>query len=96
MAARPNGRLVGTPDLANRTANVQIVEGDLASQTIVTFTNKNVPPPPKNGLVKICKKAGPGVKPGSTFTFTLATRATRSVDVKAGSCSSPRRSRSGT
>jgi hypothetical protein len=89
VAATPSNRLIGTPDLANRTANVQIVEGDLSSQTIVTFTNKNVPPPPKNGLVKICKKAGPGVEPGSTFTFTLATRATRSVDVKAGSCSSP-------
>ena len=89
VAATPTNRLVGTADLANRTANVQIVEGDLSSQTIVTFTNKNVPPPPKNGLVKICKKAGPGVKPGSTFTFTLATAATRSVDVKAGFCSSP-------
>jgi hypothetical protein len=89
VAATPANRLIGTPDLANRTANVQIIEGDLSSQTIVTFTNKNVPPPPKNGLVKICKKAGPGVKPGSTFTFTLATRATRSVDVKAGFCSSP-------
>ena len=86
MAATPSDRLVGAPDLANRTANVRIVEGDLASQTIVTFTNKNVPPPPKTGLVKICKKAGPGVTPGSTFTFTLATR---SVDVKAGFCSSP-------
>jgi hypothetical protein len=89
VAATPTDRLVGTPDLPNRTANVKIVEGDLASQTIVTFTNKNVPPPPTTGLVKICKKAGPGVKPGSTFTFTLATRATPSVDVKAGSCSSP-------
>jgi len=89
VAATPTNRLIGTPDLGNRTANVQIVEGDLASQTIVTFINKNVPPPPTTGLVKICKKAGPGVKPGSTFTFTLATRATRSVDVKAGFCSSP-------
>jgi hypothetical protein len=89
VAATPSDRLVGTPDLANRTATVRIVEGDLASQTIVTLTNKNVPPPPRNGLVKICKKAGPGVRPGSTFTFTLATRATRSVDVKAGFCSSP-------
>jgi hypothetical protein len=89
VAATPGDRLVGPADLPNRTANVRIVEGDLAHQTIVTFTNKNVPPPPTTGLVKICKKAGPGVKPGSTFTFTLATRATRSVDVKAGFCSSP-------
>ncbi|HJU00871.1 MAG TPA: hypothetical protein VJ966_06640 [Actinomycetes bacterium] len=89
VAATPANRLIGPADLPNRTANVQIVEGDLSSQTIVTFTNKNVPPPPKNGLVKICKKAGPGVTPGSTFTFTLATRADRSVDVKAGSCSAP-------
>ena len=89
VAATPSDRLVGAPDLTNRTATVTVVAGELANQTIVTFTNKSLPPPPKTGLVKICKKAGPGVKPGSTFTFTLATRATRSVDVKAGFCSSP-------
>jgi hypothetical protein len=89
VAAIPSGRLAGAPDLDNRTANVRIEAGELADQTIVTFTNKNVPPPPKTGLVKICKQAGPGVKPGSSFTFTLATRATPSVEVKAGFCSSP-------
>jgi hypothetical protein len=89
IAATPPGRLVDS-NVASRSATVRIVAGELATQTIVTFTNKTAPPPkPPTGLVKICKRAGEGVEPGTTFTFTLATRETRSVDVKAESCSAP-------
>jgi hypothetical protein len=90
MATTPSNRLVDV-DVANRTATVRIVAGDLTTQTLVRFTNKNAPPPPTTGLVKICKHAGTGVARGTTFSFTLATRATRSVDVKAGFCSLPQR-----
>jgi hypothetical protein len=79
IATTPRDRLVGAPDLNGRTATVRIV----------TFTNKHVPPPPRTGLVKICKHPGLGVTKGTTFTFTLATRATKSVDVKARFCSLP-------
>jgi hypothetical protein len=88
VATRPSDRLLDS-DLNARTAIVRIVGGDLATQTIVTFTNKTKPDTPKTGLIKICKRAGPGVVPGTTFTFTLATTETRSVDVKAEFCSSP-------
>jgi hypothetical protein len=89
IAATPPGRLVDS-SVANRSATVRIVAGELATQTIVTFTNKTAPPPkPPTGLVKICKRAGEGVEPGTTFTFTLATQETRSVDVKAEFCSAP-------
>jgi hypothetical protein len=88
IAATPPGRLVDS-SVADRSATVRIVAGELATQTIVTFTNKTIPVKPPTGLVKICKRAGEGVEPGTTFTFTLATRETRSVDVKAESCSSP-------
>jgi hypothetical protein len=88
IATRPTDRLLDS-DLGARTAIVRIVGGDLATQTIVTFTNKTDRPKPQTGLIKICKRAGPGVAPGTTFTFTLATTETRSVDVKAEFCSSP-------
>ena len=48
VATRPADRLLGS-DLGNRTATVRIVGGDLASQTIVTFTNKTKPDEPKTG-----------------------------------------------
>ena len=88
ITATPPGRLIDS-NVTNRTATVRILAGELATQTIVTFTNKTDPVKPPTGLVKICKRAGDGVEPGTTFTFTLATRETRSVDVKAESCSSP-------
>jgi hypothetical protein len=88
ISARPSNRLVDS-DVGARTAIVSIVGGDLATQTIVTFTNKTVPVRPPTGLVKICKRAGTGVAPGTTFTFTLATQETKSVDVQAEFCSSP-------
>jgi len=91
VAVTPRDRLVGAPDLTNRKATVRIVAGGEARQTIVTFINRNDPPPPPTGLVKICKHAGDGVADGTPFTFMLATRGTPSVTVKAGSCSSPQR-----
>jgi hypothetical protein len=87
VTTTPPNRLVGA-NLQNRTAVVEIVAGNEGTQTIVVFTNKTVPPPPPpTGTVKVCKRAGPGVAPGSTFSFTLGT--TRTVAVRAGSCSSP-------
>ena len=87
IATEPSDRLINS-NLATRTARVSIVAGDLGTQTILTFTNKkSPPPPPPTGRVKICKRVGTGVTPGTMFSFTLATRETRSVDVKAGFCS---------
>jgi len=79
----PTGRLVGSPNLTTRSVTVTIVAGDIATQTIVTFTNKPVPQP--KGLVKVCK-AATGVPAGTTFTFTVNGV---SLTVTAGSCSEP-------
>jgi len=83
ITATPTGRLVSS-NLATRTAVVQIVAGDVSTQTIVTFTNKSKPPP--TGWLKVCKKAGPGVTVGQDFTFTVGAT---TVVVKAGYCSQP-------
>ena len=83
IATAPADRLV-TKDLAARTAKVKVVAGDVANQTIVTFTNKTAPP--KNGTVKVCKVAGSGVATGQEFAFTVGTVDTTA---KAGFCSSP-------
>ena len=64
---------------------VRIVPGDLATQTIVTFTNKPAPPPPP-GYVKVCKKVTPESPAGTTFHFTVNGTA---VTVQAGYCSLP-------
>jgi hypothetical protein len=72
-------------DLARRTVTVEIVAGGRSTQTMVTFINKKVIPPPKNGLVKICKRAGRGVAPGTPFTFAVGGK---TLVVQAGECSS--------
>ena len=69
-------------DLENRTATVQIVGGNISTQTIVRFRNRAVPP----GQLKICKLAGAGVNTGDLFTFTAGGN---TVNVSAGSCSTP-------
>jgi hypothetical protein len=79
----PADRLV-SKNVANRTVTVQIIAGGLGTQTIVTFTNKTVPPP--TGTVKVCKVAGPGVAAGQEFSFTVGSTTTTA---KAGSCSLP-------
>jgi len=82
ITATPAGRLVSM-DLTARTAKVKVTPGT-RDQTIVTFSNKVQPP--KTGVVKVCKKAGPGVSVGQEFTFTVGTTTTTA---KAGSCSLP-------
>jgi hypothetical protein len=57
------------PDL---NATVGVVPGDVALETLVTFTNYKAPP----GLLKICKIAGAGVEVGTPFTFTTTVGAT--------------------
>ena len=83
IAVAPADRLVSS-NIAGRTVTVRIVAGDVGTQTIVTFTNKTVPPP--KGTVKVCKIAGPGVAAGQEFSFTVGTVQTTA---KAGSCSLP-------
>lgn len=51
------------PDL---NATVTVVPGDVALETLATFTNYAAPP----GQLKICKIAGAGVEVGTPFTFT--------------------------
>ncbi len=50
----PAGRIVGSPDLTARSVTVTIVAGDLATQTIATFTNK---PKPQQGLITVRAEA---------------------------------------
>jgi hypothetical protein len=83
----PPGRL-GPVNLRQRTATVTIVPGEPATQTIVVFKNKKLPPPsPPTGQVKVCKRVESGVT--GTFTFTLANGVAKTLNVKAGSCSAP-------
>ena len=80
----PSARLVGTADIPGRSVTVQIVPGDIATQTIVTFTNKPVTPP--KGRVKVCKAATTDIPTGTAFTFDINGT---SVSVQAGYCSLP-------
>jgi hypothetical protein len=83
----PSGRL-SSVNLGQRTATVNIVAGEPATQTVVVFRNKKLPPPPPpTGQIKVCKRVEGGVT--GTFTFTLANGVAKTVNVKAGSCSAP-------
>jgi hypothetical protein len=75
--APPDRLVAGSVNLAARTVSVVMGPGE----TVVTYTN--IPAPP--GTLKICKVAGPGVTPGSTWTFSVAGM-TGLVSVPAGSC----------
>ncbi len=79
----PADRAVSS-SVANRTATVKVVAGAATTQTVVTFTNKTVPPP--TGTLRVCKVAGPGVSAGQEFTFMVGTATTTA---KAGACSAP-------
>jgi hypothetical protein len=79
----PADRAVSS-SVPNRTATVKVVAGAASTQTVVTFTNKTVPPP--TGTLRVCKVAGPGVSTGQEFSFTVGTATTTA---KAGSCSAP-------
>jgi len=73
-----------TKDVGNRTVTVEIVAGGRSTQTMVTFINKKVIPPPTNGWVKICKRSGHGVHDGTPFIFSVGGK---TVEVQAGECS---------
>lgn len=79
----PEDRLE-SKNLAQRSVTVRIVPGGRSTQTMVTFINKKVIPPPTTGWVKICKRAGRGVQNGTPFTFTLGSK---TIEVQAGECS---------
>jgi hypothetical protein len=84
IAAKPDGRIVSA-DVAKGKVEVKVPAGNEKSGTTVTFTNKVAPPPPPPTL-RVCKVAGPGVKLGTEFAFTVGTTKTTA---KAGSCSAP-------
>ena len=73
----PTNRLVSV-SLSTRTAVVKVPAGDVSSETIATFTNKQVV---GNGYLKVCKVAGSGVDVGTEFQFTVGTK---TVAVPAG------------
>ena len=77
----PVERLVSS-DLTTRTAVVTIVPGDVSTETIVFFRNKNVGTE-EIGYLKICKIAGTGVTIGTPFMFHVDNQA---YIVPAGYC----------
>jgi hypothetical protein len=86
IKVEPEDRLETPEDmiLKDRSVTVTIVPGDRSTQTIVTFINKKVIPPPTKGWVKICKRAGHGVHDGTPFKFDVGGK---TVEVLAGECS---------
>ena len=92
VTASPVGRLVSKAPSA-RKAVVKVPAGSVASQTVVTFTNKAVP----TGVVQVCKKAAAGDPLTGSFTFMVAASGvTTKVPVAVGACSSPIRATAGT
>ena len=80
---RPLPRLL-LCDPANRKAVVRIVEGGVASETVLFVTNKRTVIGDNVGAIKVCKIAGSGVKVGEDFRFTVGNR---SLTVPAGRAS---------
>ena len=92
VTASPVGRLVSKAPSA-RKAVVKVPAGSVASQTVVTFTNKAVP----TGVVQVCKKAAAGDPLTGSFTFMVAASGvTTKVPVAVGACSSPIRATAAT
>jgi hypothetical protein len=60
-------------NLPFQTGNVNVVSGDVSTETVVGFTNCKSGP----GELKICKVAGPGIMVGQNFDFTLNDDPTR-------------------
>ena len=77
----PVDRLVSS-DLTTRTAVVTIVPGDVSTETIVFFRNRNAGTE-EIGYLKICKIAGTGVTIGTPFMFQVDNQA---YIVPAGYC----------
>jgi hypothetical protein len=82
IAVSPASRAVSS-SVADRSAQVTVVEGNLATQTLVTFTNRS-----EMGPLTVCKVAGAGVVPGTNFTFVVGGQA---IAVPAGQCSAASR-----
>ena len=55
-------------NLPFQTGNVDVVSGDVSTETVAGFTNCASGP----GELKICKVAGPGVQLGTLFSFTAS------------------------
>jgi hypothetical protein len=84
ITVEPSGRLVSGPNLTTRTVTVQIVPGDVGTQTLVTYTNEFTE-------LKVCKIAGPGVQAGEIFSYRLSAPGFNSQDISvpavfAGQC----------
>jgi len=62
------GSAAGSTDLPNGNAVAHV--GGAGTLTSVIYTNRAVPP--EQGLLKVCKIAGPGVAVGAPFTFTAS------------------------
>lgn len=77
IAVTPVERQVSV-SLPDRSAQVNVVAGGVATQSIVTFTNRS-----EMGILTVCKAAGAGIAPGTNFTFVVAGR---SIAVPAGGC----------
>jgi hypothetical protein len=77
------------PSLANGTASVVVVPGDVSTQTIVDFTNFAVP----HGVLEVCKYAAQGTSVSGVFQFTVSgsvySSASNALSVPVGACSGP-------
>ena len=78
-------RLLTSPslDLANGTATVIAVSGDISTETVAVFTNSKVP----IGFVEVCKDALPGTTVTGSFSYSIS--GVPNVDVAVGACSPP-------
>lgn len=57
-----------------RTTVVRIAEGGVRRETTLFVTNRRVNPAPDTSPLKVCKVAGPGVRVGERFAFTVGGR----------------------
>ncbi|HYM60018.1 MAG TPA: hypothetical protein VEZ11_03905 [Thermoanaerobaculia bacterium] len=77
-------RLVSS-DLANRIAILSVPTGNIASETIVDFTNSKIP----TGVLEVCKDAAPGTTVTGSFSFNVSGAANNPYIVPVGACSGP-------
>lgn len=84
ISVNPANRVVGTPNLAQRQVQINVPEGGIADQTVVTFTNQTF----RTGTIEICKQ---GLDTGVTgiFQFTVQGVPGQTFSVPTGFCSSP-------
>ena len=72
-------------DLPNRTATVNVVAGDVSTETVVNFTNFRIP----TGVLEVCKDAAPGSTVAGSFSFNVSGAAGNPYVIPTGSCSGP-------